>query len=61
MTNAATGILDSLKLPYRKVVLCTGDMGFSEKTYDIEVWIPQKINIEKSQVVLHVVHFKQEE
>ncbi len=41
MTNCATGILDSLKLPYRKVVLCTGDMGFSaEKTYDIEAWTP---------------------
>tara|TARA_Y100000591_G_scaffold327455_1_gene351967 strand:- start:3108 stop:4367 length:1260 start_codon:yes stop_codon:yes gene_type:complete len=43
MTNCATGILNSLKLPYRKVVLCTGDMGFSaEKTYDIEVWIPSE-------------------
>ena len=43
MTNCATGILDSLNLPYRKVVLCTGDMGFSaEKTYDIEVWIPSE-------------------
>ena len=43
MTNCATGILDSLKLPYRKVILCTGDMGFSaEKTYDIEVWIPSE-------------------
>jgi seryl-tRNA synthetase len=41
MTNCATMILDKLKLPYRKVVLCTGDMGFSaEKTYDIEVWLP---------------------
>ena len=43
MTNCATGILDALELPYRKVVLCTGDMGFSaEKTYDIEVWIPSE-------------------
>ncbi len=43
MTNCATGILDLLKLPYRKVILCTGDMGFSaEKTYDIEVWIPSE-------------------
>jgi seryl-tRNA synthetase len=41
MTNCATGILDDLELPYRKVILCTGDMGFSaEKTYDIEAWIP---------------------
>ena len=38
MTDCATQILDLLKLPYRKVILCTGDMGFSaEKTYDIEV------------------------
>ena len=43
MTNCATDILDQLKLPYRKVLLCTGDMGFSaEKTYDIEVWIPSE-------------------
>ena len=38
MTNCATGILDLLELPYRKMILCSGDMGFSaEKTYDIEV------------------------
>ena len=43
MTNCATGILDLLELPYRKVVLCSGDMGFSaEKTYDIEVWLPSE-------------------
>ena len=43
MTNCATGILDDLELPYRKVILCTGDMGFSaEKTYDIEVWLPSE-------------------
>ncbi len=43
MTNCATGILDLLELPYRKVILCSGDMGFSaEKTYDIEVWIPSE-------------------
>jgi len=43
MTKCATGILDLLKLPYRKVVLSTGDMGFSaEKTYDIEVWLPSE-------------------
>ena len=41
MTDCATMILDKLNLPYRKIVLCTGDMGFSaEKTYDIEVWLP---------------------
>ncbi len=43
MTNCATGILDLLDLPYRKMILCTGDMGFSsEKTYDIEVWLPSE-------------------
>ena len=43
MTNCATGILDLLELPYRKMVLCSGDMGFSaEKTYDIEVWLPSE-------------------
>ncbi|MDC1112335.1 serine--tRNA ligase [Candidatus Pelagibacter sp.] len=43
MTNCATGILDLLELPYRKMILCSGDLGFSaEKTYDIEVWIPSE-------------------
>ena len=43
MTDCATKILDLLKLPYRKIILCTGDMGFSaEKTYDIEVWLPSE-------------------
>ena len=43
MTDCATKILDLLELPYRKIVLCTGDMGFSaEKTFDIEVWLPSE-------------------
>ncbi len=43
MTNCATDILDKLQLPYRKMILCCGDMGFSaEKTYDIEVWLPSE-------------------
>ncbi len=43
MTNCATDILDKLELSYRKVILCSGDMGFSaEKTYDIEVWLPSE-------------------
>jgi seryl-tRNA synthetase len=43
MTDCATKILDLLELPYRKIILCTGDMGFSaEKTYDIEVWLPSE-------------------
>jgi len=43
MTDCATKILDLLNLPYRKIVLCSGDMGFSaEKTFDIEVWLPSE-------------------
>ena len=43
MTDCATKILDLLKLPYRKIILCTGDLGFSaEKTIDIEVWLPSE-------------------
>ena len=43
MTDCATRILDLLELPYRKIILCTGDMGFSaEKTFDIEVWLPSE-------------------
>jgi len=43
MTNCAQEILNRLKLPYQKILLCTGDMGFSaEKTYDLEVWIPSE-------------------
>tara|TARA_Y100000590_G_scaffold338792_1_gene386129 strand:+ start:1439 stop:2692 length:1254 start_codon:yes stop_codon:yes gene_type:complete len=43
MTNCAKEILNKLKLPYRVVLLSTGDMGFSaEKTYDLEVWIPSE-------------------
>ena len=43
MTNCARMILDKLKLPYRQIILSTGDMGFSaEKTYDIEVWLPSE-------------------
>jgi seryl-tRNA synthetase len=41
MTRAAETVLEKLGLPYRKVLLCTGDMGFSaRKTYDLEVWLP---------------------
>jgi seryl-tRNA synthetase len=41
LTGHAESILQRLKLPYRKVLLCTGDMGFSAaKTYDLEVWLP---------------------
>ncbi|MBL4807400.1 MAG: serine--tRNA ligase [Rhodobacteraceae bacterium] len=41
MTKCAEGILDALEIPYRTVILCTGDVGFGmRKTYDIEAWLP---------------------
>ncbi|MFN3677123.1 MAG: serine--tRNA ligase [Sphingomonas pseudosanguinis] len=41
MTAAAEGVLEALGLPYRRMLLCTGDMGFSAaRTYDLEVWLP---------------------
>ena len=41
MTQSAEAVLQALNLPYRKVLLCTGDMGFgARKTYDLEVWLP---------------------
>ncbi len=43
MTRCAETVLETLGLPYRKVLLCTGDMGFSaRKTYDLEVWLPSQ-------------------
>ncbi|KFE36971.1 serine--tRNA ligase [Thioclava atlantica] len=41
MTKCAEAVLEKLGLPYRRIVLCTGDMGFgAQKTYDLEVWLP---------------------
>jgi seryl-tRNA synthetase len=41
MTGAAESVLQALGLPYRKMLLCTGDMGFgARKTFDLEVWLP---------------------
>lgn len=41
LTRCAETVLERLGLPYRRVLLCTGDMGFSSaKTYDLEVWLP---------------------
>ncbi|MGB0411638.1 MAG: serine--tRNA ligase, partial [Pikeienuella sp.] len=41
MRGCAEGILEALEIPYRTIVLCTGDMGFgSKRTYDLEVWLP---------------------
>lgn len=43
MVGHAEAVLQALELPYRKVLLCTGDMGFSAtKTYDLEAWIPSQ-------------------
>ena len=43
MTDCASMILRKLKLPFRKIILSTGDMGFSaEKTFDLEVWLPSE-------------------
>jgi len=43
LTECAEAILEALELPYRRVLLCTGDMGFSSrKTYDLEVWLPSQ-------------------
>lgn len=41
LTGHAEAILEALELPYRRIMLCGGDMGFSsQKTYDLEVWLP---------------------
>ena len=43
MVGHAEAVLQALELPYRKVLLCAGDMGFSSsKTYDLEVWLPSQ-------------------
>ena len=43
MTRCAEVVLEKLGLPYRRVLLCSGDMGFSaKKTYDLEVWLPSQ-------------------
>ena len=43
MTRCAETVLEKLGLPYRRVLLCTGDMGFAAaKTYDLEVWLPSQ-------------------
>lgn len=43
MVNCAENILQQLKLPYRVITLCSGDLGFSAaKTYDVEVWVPSQ-------------------
>jgi len=71
MTRDAEGILEKLELPYRRIVLCTGDMGFAAaKTYDIEVWMPAQdtyreisscSNTEDFQARRGMIRFRREE
>jgi len=43
MTRCAETVLEKLGLPYRRVLLCSGDMGFgATKTFDLEVWLPSQ-------------------
>src|SRR5690606_38411028 len=43
MVGCAEAVLEKLGLPYRRMLLCTGDMGFSAaRTYDLEVWLPSQ-------------------
>ena len=55
MTDCAERILKNLLIPFRKILLCSGDIGFgSKKTYDLEVWLPGKIDIVKFRVAQYV-------
>lgn len=59
LTNHAEGILQALNLPYRKVVLCTGDMGFgASKTYDLEVWLPAQNTYREISSCSNMVDFQ---
>ena len=58
MTGCAQGILEKLGLPYRTVVLCTGDMGFgARRTHDIEVWVAWAEHIPRNQLLLRLWRF----
>ncbi|MFY0678461.1 MAG: serine--tRNA ligase [Neptuniibacter sp.] len=59
MTNNAESILQKLNLPYRVVVLCGGDLGFSSaKTYDIEVWLPGQEKFREISSVSNMTDFQ---
>lgn len=59
MTIQAEKILELLELPYRRIVLCTGDMGFgAAKTYDIEVWLPSYNNYKEISSCSNCVDFQ---
>lgn len=59
MTVQAEKILELLEIPYRRIVLCTGDMGFgAAKTYDIEVWLPSYNNYKEISSCSNCVDFQ---
>ena len=58
MTNCAKAILEKLCLPYRIVLLCTGDMGFgARKTHDLEVWLPGQKKIPRNIIRISLRRF----
>ncbi|ALS33240.1 MULTISPECIES: serine--tRNA ligase [Pseudoalteromonas] len=59
LTGHAEQILQELELPYRKVILCMGDMGFgSAKTYDLEVWLPAQNTYREISSCSNMVDFQ---
>ena len=59
LTGHAEQILQALELPYRKVILCTGDMGFgAAKTYDLEVWLPAQNTYREISSCSNMVDFQ---
>lgn len=59
MTNHAEAILEELVLPYRRVNLCTGDIGFgASKTYDLEVWLPSYNDYKEISSCSNIIDFQ---
>ncbi len=59
MTGHAENILDLLEIPYRTVILCTGDIGFgASKTYDVEVWLPSYNDYKEISSVSNMTDFQ---
>ena len=59
LTQDAESILENLSLPYRKVILCSGDTGFaSTKTYDLEVWFPSQDSYREISSCSHFSDFQ---
>ena len=55
MIDCAEAVLKRLELPFRTMLLCTGDMGFSaRKTYDLEVWLPRQGDLPRDQLLLEL-------